>query len=218
VTTPGLPPRVKDVTGLKCGKLTVSSFSHTDSRRRACWVCVCECGGTITTDVHRMRSERPRPTSCGCARYGNNKVHGMSRHPAYFSWSSMRSRCYSKINTNYFRYGGRGIVVCDRWRESFETFWEDMGPTYAEGKTLDRKDNDGNYEPGNCRWATLVEQGNNKRSNVWVETPWGKMTLAQAARRSGLSAKTLHGRRKRGCPISEMFKRPQNCGVRSREC
>lgn len=85
------------------------------------------------------------------------KTHGMSNSPAYKSWQEMKTRCYNKKRAKYRRYGARGIRVCDRWLKSFQNFYDDMGDR-PEGKTLDRINNDGNYEPSNCRWATPLEQ------------------------------------------------------------
>ncbi len=213
-----LPLRVKDMLGFKCGKLTVISFSHVNDKGRACWVCECECGERVTAEVKRMVSSRPRPSSCGCARYGGSKTHGMSQHPAYRSWAGMRSRCYSKCNGSYKRYGGRGISVCARWLESFENFWEDMEYSYFDGGTLDREDNEGNYNIENCRWATPEDQANNKRNNVWLDTAHGKQTMAQACRMYGVAIQTVHNRMKRGWKMEELFHRPQSCGKRSRAC
>ena len=88
--------------------------------------------------------------------------HGKSRSREYGSWQTMVQRCTNPNNTNYFKYGARGITICDSWRDSFEAFYNDMGKR-PEGTTLDRIDNDGNYEPNNCRWATITEQNWNKR-------------------------------------------------------
>lgn len=108
----------------------------------------------------------------------------------YNSWCQMKTRCYNKNNHNYPYYGGRGIIVCDRWLNSFENFIADMGEP-PQGTTLDRIDNDGNYEPSNCRWATPTEQSSNRRSNKVVFLNGKNMTLKQAAIMQGLKYKTV---------------------------
>lgn len=119
--------------------------------------------------------------------------HGMSGHPAYTSWRSMRNRCQVRTTAGYEQYGGRGITVCDHWQE-FENFWADMGPSWFFGATLDRKDNDQSYGPDNCRWATQPEQANNRRNTNFIETPLGRMTIGQASRQFGIKRNTLLAR------------------------
>jgi len=95
-----------------------------------------------------------------------NEVHGMSHSREYIVWSAMKKRCYCKNNINYNIYGGRGITVCDRWRNSFTALYEDMGPRPTSKHQLDRIDNDGNYEPGNCRWVTRLENMHNRGNSL----------------------------------------------------
>lgn len=127
-----------------------------------------------------------------------NKRHGMSRHPAYFVWRSMKCRCLLPTHHAWKNYGARGITVCDRWLESFENFWADMGETYQPGLELERVDNDAGYMPENCKWATRTAQGRNRRTNVFVETRDGKMLLVEAAEKSGIGKTTLHYRMRHG--------------------
>lgn len=119
--------------------------------------------------------------------------HGMGKTPEYRSWSMMKSRCYNRNNRKYSRYGGRGIVVCDRWLNSFENFYKDMGPK-PFGFSIERKDNDGHYCPENCEWADSYTQSNNKKDNVLLTFREQTKTLGQWARELGIKYKTLHNR------------------------
>ena len=125
--------------------------------------------------------DRGHAASCGCGPKGRPPLHGMSHHPLYAVHQGMVQRCTRPWHKAWKDYGGRGIRVCERWVD-FRAFVADVGASYSPGLTLDRRDNDGDYEPGNCRWATPLEQHNNTRANTFIVTPRGGMTLAQAAR------------------------------------
>lgn len=163
-------------------------------------VCVrCECG---TTKVMYLASVlRPSTISCGCHNRRQHTIHGLSQHPLYAVWSTMRARCSNPNHDSFEHYGGRGIRVCERWGRSFEAFYADMGPTWRPRLTLDRIDNDANYEPGNCHWATPKVQALNTRRTRWLETPWGRLTIREAAERSGLNYFTLRSRLGRGIEL-----------------
>jgi hypothetical protein len=132
----------------------------------------------------------------------------------YRSWYSMRRRCYSPNTNGYARYGGAGIAVCDRWRESFESFLADVGAR-PEGTTLDRINNDLGYEPGNVRWATLKEQGRNKRANRVVEWRGERRCLAEWAEITGIDFATLHTRMRTGWDVERaLTTRPDSTPVK----
>lgn len=178
------------------GRLTVTEALRNESTGRFGWNCQCKCGGSAIATVSDLKSGKVR--SCGCLRRevvsAKNKTHGHTsifrdetgrRSRVYEVWKSMIRRCHAPSDKSYERYGARGIQVCDRWREDFLNFLADMGEPPL-GMSIDREDNDGDYEPGNCKWATVEEQNNNTRSNVILETPDGAMNIAQFAKRYSL--------------------------------
>ena len=136
------------------------------------------------------------PSSIKKPRRSCRIFHGLKHNPTYVIWKGMRSRCNNTNGPFYLQYGGRGISMCERW-DNFLNFLQDMGEC-PSGMSIDRINNDGNYEPGNCRWATLVEQANNKSSNVRIEINGETRTLAQWAVISGISRKTIYFRLRSG--------------------
>lgn len=148
-----------DLTGRIFGRLTVIEEVNKKGRDIE-WVCKCCCGNTVTVRRSSLMSERTK--SCGCLWREKQTTHNASKTPEYRVWQSMKQRCNNAKAYRYKDYGERGIVVCDRWN-SFECFFEDMGQRPSISHSVDRIDNDGNYEPGNCKWSTRSEQQRNKR-------------------------------------------------------
>jgi hypothetical protein len=174
------------MTGFRSGRLVVLGLAAVQQKGRCIrWLCQCECGNTKEIDGQSLRRGLSR--SCGCYQLEvslvsgkKNITHGMKKTPEYAIWVGMRQRCNNPDLPNYKNYGGRGISVCDRWNNSFENFISDMGRKPTSGRyAIERDDNDGNYEPGNCRWATMMDQGINRRTNMLV-TAFGETKALSA--------------------------------------
>jgi hypothetical protein len=159
-----MPRLLIDLVGKRFGRLLVEARVGREGTPH--WRCRCDCGKESIVAGGNLRNGHT--TSCGCLRAqaaGTAAVrHGMTRTPTWSSWNSMRDRCLSATNKDFHNYGGRGITICSRW-ESFENFLADMGEK-PEGMSLDRIDVNGNYEPGNCRWADYSTQNRNQRRHL----------------------------------------------------
>lgn len=201
----------KNLLGQTFGYLTVIERAGTTqgiSTQCATWLCQCLCGNQVVRRSQYLRTKhRKHPRSCGC--HHGNETHKMSKTAVFSNYHSMVRRCYDPKDKDFKNYGARGITVCERWQTSFENFWADMGTTHKSGLTLDRIDNNGPYSPENCRWATTKEQGRNTRVNVLIDTPEGRMTIAEAAERRGMQAQTLNARLNRyKWPIGRALNEP----------
>lgn len=180
--------------GVRYDRLVVVGLSGRTRGRLPYWTCLCDCGKE--KEVNQKELIRGETRSCGCYRREKmataKTTHGQSGTRPYDSWCAMIARCKNKNNRSYKDYGGRGITVCERWSGSggYENFIQDMGER-PEGMTLDRIDNNGPYSPENCRWATAIVQGNNKRDSRIVECFGKKMSLSDWSRETGICAGVL---------------------------
>lgn len=188
----------------------LSLADRSGKRQRANFECPF-CGNTFKTFVYNVSSGHA--TSCGCNSHVN-RIKKITKHghcsggkvtTEYTSYREMLDRCYSSKNEEYVNYGGRGIYVCDRWKESYKNFLDDMGLKPDRTYSIERINNDGGYEPDNCKWATPVEQGNNTRRNVRITLNGETKTQSQWARHFGIPETTIRGRRKRGLPVEQIL-------------
>lgn len=178
-------------------------------RRSRYWLCICECGSERT--VFRSNLVTGRSKSCGCfnlEKVKEGRKHGMAGSPEAKAWGAMKQRCLNPNNPKYASYGGRGITVCDRWRESFESFYEDMGARPSPEHSIDRVDNDGPYSPENCRWATRTEQARNQGTNRPISFRGETLCLSEWAERTGLQYDTLKARLQYGWTVEDALTRP----------
>ncbi len=190
-----------DLTGQRFGKLTVLEFVPREGTKKSYWKCRCDCGGEKIVAGHDLKLKYTQSCGCLAKEIGkqsgrilgeNNCVHGCSKTRLYYIWKGMRQRCYNHNNPDYKNYGGRGIKICDEWLDDFQAFrdWATENG-YREGLSIDRIDNDRNYEPDNCRWISIKQQQRNKRNNLIVEYNGEEMCLSDVANTLGISKSTL---------------------------
>lgn|ERR1700744_882378 len=201
--------KAMNLVGQKFGRLTVIRKIGR-AATKVVWECLCDCGMHSQSPTGHLMSGKIR--SCGCLKREQDRdrltTHGMSTTRAFNVWMSMKHRCLNPKSTSYKSYGGRGIKICDRWMASFENFFADMGEP-PKGSSIDRfPDVNGDYEPGNCRWATVAQQAVNKRTNVLLTFGGKTLCLAEWSRELGIPTYSLQYRiRKRGLPLEIAFKR-----------
>lgn len=200
--------RFINLTGEKYGILTVTSLAGKGSGSFM-WNCVCECGERRIVAGGKLKSGHTR--SCGCLfrmRLGNrNRTHGRSQTSLHNSWKAMKARCTRKTCASYPRYGGRGIMICERWLK-FENFLADMGERPDVTYSIERVDNDKGYEPNNCVWAKKKTQARNKRNNRHITAFGETRTLAEWAELTGMIATTITSRINRGWSAEDAMSSP----------
>lgn len=181
-----LSKRGKDWTGVRRGHVVVVKCVGKNQHHTYEWECLCDCGNTCTK-TSAVLQRGVEFCSNRCALRKTNVTHGASSTRAYRAWVSAKSRCYLTTHKNYAEYGGRGIRMHEEWVNDFPAFHAHIGDPPTEKHTLDRIDFDGNYEPGNVRWATQHEQNRNRRNTLWVEIDGEKIPLIDAAERAGVN-------------------------------
>lgn len=189
----------QDLTGVRFTRLLVVGYAGARNGHSR-WYCLCDCGNI--TCVERRSLIEHKTVSCSCFRFeqlaatqqAGRGTHHMSGTKEFRTWCAIRTRCNNPANKTYVHYGGRGIKVCDRWLESFENFFEDMGYAPSSQYTIERVDNDGNYAPDNCVWATNKEQSRNKRSTRYITIEGTTKSLCEWAELRGVDADRIGAR------------------------
>ena len=172
----------EDITGQRFGRLVALNFSHKDKNRKTYWDFQCDCGNIKTLRTDQVKNGNIK--SCGCLKKEQDNINlnrkgsepwkydsqGLSQHPLYYKWKGMKERCYDVHSNSYKRYGGRGIEICEEWLCSFKAFYDwSINNGWEEGLQIDRIDNNGNYEPNNCRYVTAKENCNNRSTTRKIE-------------------------------------------------
>ena len=199
-----------DLGGKRFGRLLVVNEAERKHPYLRRWQCQCDCGTQVVVDQGNLL--HGRTLSCGCYRNERsakgNRTHGRSKTAEYNTYHLIKRRCLDESEHCYPRYGGRGITVCDRWRNSFENFLADMGPRPSADHSIERKDNDGPYCPQNCVWATRTEQANNRRTSHWLTWNGKTLTVTQWAQEIGIPRDTLNRRVQLGWDTERALTQP----------
>lgn len=195
-----------DLTGVKFGRLAVIKQAGRNKRGQIVWSCECDCGKEVVVCGASLRRGNTR--SCGCLQRERaieyNTKHGGKGTRLYKTWKGIKERCFNPNKTKYSIYGGRGITICDEWKNDFKAFREwAMANGYNDTLTIDRIDANGNYEPSNCRWATQKEQQNNKRNNHLITFNGETHTLTEWASIKNIPRRTLQDRIYKGWKIEK---------------
>lgn len=199
-----------DAVGEKHGRLTIFAFSHCKNQK-SYWLCRCDCGNKKTASVGALRSGSIK--SCGCLK----TPQPMLKSPEYRAWQGMKTRCYNDKWPSFNDYGARGITVCDRWLNSFDSFLSDMGRRPAGEYSIDRIDNDLGYSPENCRWATKAEQSANRQCARMLTCQGRTMSVTEWAQVLGMHRKTLFSRLWRGMNAEDALTMPVDHNMSRRQ-
>lgn len=212
-----------DIIGKKFGRLTViacESYIYPSGRKARKFICSCSCGNKTSVLLYDLLNKKTR--SCKCLSremsLARSTTHAMSKTAEYKIWAGVIKRCTNKNDLAYKLYGMRGITVCERWKNSFENFFADMGMRPSPKHSIDRIDNNGNYEPGNCRWATTKEQSRNTRRTLRIEFNGKVQCVADWAKELGVNRSSLLDRiQKLNWPIEKVLTQPMSTKYRSKK-
>lgn len=206
-----------DITGCKFGRWTVLQRADNSNQGQAQWLCRCECGTEKV--VLGLNLKGGKTVSCGCYNRQQQRekhlTHGKRRTRIYRIWCHLKGRCLTPSNKKYYCYGGRGITVCDEWRDDFQAFYEwAMANGYRDDLTIDRIDVNGNYDPSNCRWVTMQEQAANKQNTVIITYNGETKTLKEWAETTGIPRNVIYNRLYNHWSVNDIFNKP----IRRSQC
>lgn len=199
--------KAKDLTGQIFQHWSVLKMENSCKHGHRMYLCECVCGKRKILRGSMLLSGNSK--SCGCAYpKSTTTTHGKSKSYTYKSWVAMKTRCLNFMDARFPHYGGKGVKICERWVDSFENFYADMGER-PYGTTIDRIDSRGNYEPSNCRWATPMEQTLNRSETVWVDYKGERMCFTHLCKKYGVSRAMIKGRLKKGMTLDEAIEMPK---------
>jgi hypothetical protein len=196
--------KFQDLSGIKFGKLTAIKVAYKNKNGESVWECVCDCGNVVNVVCSNLKNGHS--TSCGCYKKICSITHNETKTRLHRIWAGIKARCYNTTIPQYKNWGGRGITVCDEWKDSYETFrdWA-LNNGYQENLTIDRIDNDKGYNPNNCRWATPKQQSNNKRNNTLITFNNETHTISEWAEIIGVKSRTIQRRLVKNMPIEKIL-------------
>jgi hypothetical protein len=208
--------------GQKFGKLTVFDRAENNKQNKRMWVCRCDCGNIKKKPVATGDLTSGAVKSCGCLYFDSNKErnkkHGKTKSRLYQIWSGIKSRCLNPQNVAFKNYGGRGITICDEWKDDFQAFYDwAISNGYRENLTIDRIDNDKGYYPKNCRWTTMKKQQNHRRNNKIVIYKNNKFTVSELAEKLNISVQTLCWRLRNGWNENDLSLPPSFANKKERK-
>ena len=199
-----------DLTGKTFGRLVVIERAENSKFRKARWKCQCSCGNIAIVCSDNLRKGLAK--SCGCLRKESlakrNTTHGMTKTHEYQTWARMIARCQNFTNSDFKDYGGRGIDICQEWRNDFMAFFNYIGKRPSPEHSVDRINNDGNYEPGNVKWSLPTQQANNKRYNRLITINNTTMNVTEWAQKIGINPRTIFSRLQRNWPPEKAVLHP----------